>query len=345
QKTPGTANHEGPVPTGPCSSTSPLATRPSRPKPGKPRAPGQVAARTGEGLAHPPAHLLPLHRPRPPPLSPPCRPAPLPPPPKRRRPLSPHHHSSSSSSSNSSSSSWQQPARVVGGGVLKGSTPPPLRCPTEAAVAMPAPAKRGGRQARSQVLTQAAWPLPALLGTCTLTLSRLERRVMQAAVVIALRRAAWLRLAVLTGTSRAPHAQPARYRAHLHKRRDLADTASRVQESQGRLDRASREHPRKAPSLHEQAFSVADQSDLECSAELKLDLLESWLSMPEQVTGDMSLHDLVGQAGENVFDDVIGSPMSFSQGLPSPLFPDSLVPERTPSDSQKQALRRHLDDQ
>uniref|UniRef100_A0A9J8A9F1 Peroxisome proliferator-activated receptor gamma coactivator 1-alpha n=1 Tax=Cyprinus carpio carpio TaxID=630221 RepID=A0A9J8A9F1_CYPCA len=144
--------------------------------------------------------------------------------------------------------------------------------------------------------------------------------------------------------------RPARYRAHLqlpsipeNKRRDLPDTASRVQESHWNLEQASHEHPRKAPSLHEQAFSVADQSDLECSAELKLDL-ESWLSMPGQVTGD-SLHDLVGRAGEDVFDDVIGSPMSFSQGLPSPLFPDSLVPERTPSDSQKQALRRHLDDQ
>ncbi len=217
QKTPGTSNHEGPVPTGlwdalalSCLSTSPLATRPSRPKPGKPRALGQVAARTEEGLAHPSAHLLPLHHPRLPPLSPPCRPAPLPPPPKRRRHLPPHHHSSSSSS-------WQcrpsevrarQPARVVwlvrgrgsGGGVLKGGTPPLLRCPTEAAVSMPAPAKR----ACSQVLTQAAWPLPALLGTCTLTLSRLERRVMQAAVVIALRRAPWLRLAMLIGTSRWP---------------------------------------------------------------------------------------------------------------------------------------------
>ncbi|XP_052456931.1 peroxisome proliferator-activated receptor gamma coactivator 1-alpha-like isoform X1 [Carassius gibelio] len=144
--------------------------------------------------------------------------------------------------------------------------------------------------------------------------------------------------------------RPARYQAHLqlpsvpqNKRRDLPDTTSRVQEIHGKLEQASSEHPRKAPSLNEQAFSVADQSDLECSAELKLDL-ESWLSMPEQVTGD-SLHDLVGQAGEDVFDDVIGSPMSFSQGLPSPLFPDSLVPESTPSDSQKQALRKHLDDQ
>ncbi|XP_058637073.1 peroxisome proliferator-activated receptor gamma coactivator 1-alpha isoform X6 [Onychostoma macrolepis] len=139
--------------------------------------------------------------------------------------------------------------------------------------------------------------------------------------------------------------RPARYRAHLqlpqNKRRDLPDTASRVQESHGHLERASRERNREAPILHKQAFSVADQSNLECSAELKLDL-ESWLSMPEQVTGD-SLHDLVGQAGEDIFYDVIGSPMSFSQGLPSTLFPDSLVPE--PSDSQKQALRRHLDDQ
>lgn len=141
--------------------------------------------------------------------------------------------------------------------------------------------------------------------------------------------------------------RPARYRAHLqlpqNKGRDLPDTVFRVPESHRHLERASRERPREAPSLHKQAFSVANQSNLECSVELKLDL-ESWLIMPEQVTGD-SLHDLVGQTGEDVFDDVIGSPMSFSQGLPSPLFPDSLVPELTPSDSQKQALRRHLDDQ
>lgn len=142
----------------------------------------------------------------------------------------------------------------------------------------------------------------------------------------------------------------ARYRAHLqlpsvpqNNRRDLPDLAPRVQESHGHLEQASRDHPRKTPSLHKQTFSVADQSDLKCSTGLKLDL-ESWLSMPEQVIGD-TLHDLIGQAGEDVFEYVIGSPMSFSQGLPSPLFPDSLVPEHTPSDSQKQALCRHLDDQ
>ncbi|KAK7175856.1 hypothetical protein R3I93_000195 [Phoxinus phoxinus] len=144
--------------------------------------------------------------------------------------------------------------------------------------------------------------------------------------------------------------RPARYRAHLQlpsvpqsNMRDLPDLAPRVQKSHGHLEQASRDHPRKTPSLHKQTFSVADQSDLKCSTGLKLDL-ESWLSMPEQVTGDR-LHDLVGQAGEDVFEYVIGSPMSFSQGLPSPLFPDSLVPEHTPSDSQKQALCRHLDDQ
>ncbi len=179
QKTPGTANHEGPVPTGlwdalalSCSSTSPLATRPSRPKSGKPRAPGQVAARTGEGLARLPAHLLPLHRPHPPPLSPPCRPAPLPPPPKRRRPLPPHHHSSSSSSS------WQcrpsevrarQPARVVwlvrgrgsGGGVLKGGTPP--RCAVPRRRLWPCLLRRRGEAARP-----AARCWPRELGRCPL---------------------------------------------------------------------------------------------------------------------------------------------------------------------------------
>ncbi|XP_056318398.1 peroxisome proliferator-activated receptor gamma coactivator 1-alpha-like isoform X1 [Danio aesculapii] len=144
--------------------------------------------------------------------------------------------------------------------------------------------------------------------------------------------------------------RPARYRAHLHlpsvpqnKRRDPLDMAPRVQKSHGHLKQTSFEQPRITPSLNEQTFSMGDHSNLECSSELKLDL-ESWLSMPEQVS-ENSLHYLVSQAGEDVFDDVIGSPMSFSQGLLSPLFPDSLVPERTPSDSQKQALCKHLDDQ
>ncbi len=124
-------------------STSPLATRPSRPKPGKPRALGQVAARTEEGLAHPSAHLLPLHHPRLPPLSPPCRPAPLPPPPKRRRHLPPHHHAAAAAAAVQAQRGESQAAgtcsvavrgRGSGGGVLKGGTPPLLRCPTEAAV-------------------------------------------------------------------------------------------------------------------------------------------------------------------------------------------------------------------
>ncbi|TRZ01573.1 hypothetical protein DNTS_021172 [Danionella cerebrum] len=141
--------------------------------------------------------------------------------------------------------------------------------------------------------------------------------------------------------------RPARYRAHLQmpsvpqkKKRDLP----RVQKSRGRVKQDSYESSRAPASLRKQTLTVVGpQSDLECSTELQLDL-ESELSMIEQETGD-SLHDQVGLAGEDVFDDVIGSPMSFSQGLPSPLFPDSLVPEHSPCDSQKQALYRHLDDQ
>ncbi|XP_051571038.1 peroxisome proliferator-activated receptor gamma coactivator 1-alpha-like isoform X1 [Myxocyprinus asiaticus] len=147
--------------------------------------------------------------------------------------------------------------------------------------------------------------------------------------------------------------RPARYRAHLQLpnvphniRQYLPDEAHRVQESDGHSEQAIHEHDSKTPISHDQTFSLADQSDLECSTELNLDL-ESCLSKTERE----SLCDLVSQAGgEDVLNDVIGSPMSFSQGLPSPLFPDSLVPEHTPSDSQgqrphKQALCRHLDDQ
>lgn len=129
--------------------------------------------------------------------------------------------------------------------------------------------------------------------------------------------------------------RPARYRAHLqspdapqNKSRDQPDTGCR-----GRLEQHKQ--------THDQTFSVVDQSDLEC---VHLDLQSR---EPEQVTGSDSLHDLVGQ---DVSDDVIGSPMSFSQGLPSPLFPDSLVPEHTPFVSQgqrpnTQALCRLPDDQ
>ncbi|XP_051557208.1 peroxisome proliferator-activated receptor gamma coactivator 1-alpha-like isoform X1 [Myxocyprinus asiaticus] len=142
--------------------------------------------------------------------------------------------------------------------------------------------------------------------------------------------------------------RPARYRAHLQLpiRHALSDEAPRVQESDGHSEQANHEHDSKTPISLNQTFSIADQSDLVCSTELSLDL-ENWLNNTERE----SLRNLVGQVGgEDVFDDVIGSPMSFSQGLPSPLFPDSLVPEHTPSESQgqrphKQALCRHLDDQ
>nr|XP_055068379.1 peroxisome proliferator-activated receptor gamma coactivator 1-alpha isoform X1 [Misgurnus anguillicaudatus] len=147
--------------------------------------------------------------------------------------------------------------------------------------------------------------------------------------------------------------RPARYRAHLqspsapqkNKKHGLPDTDPKVQESSECIEQGSHEHHKKT---HDRTFSMADPSDLECLAELKLDLESCWLSVPEQVTGSESLHNLLGQAGEDVFDDVIGSPMSLSQGLPSPLFPDSLVPDHTPFISQHpniQAPCRHPDDQ
>ncbi|XP_057190830.1 peroxisome proliferator-activated receptor gamma coactivator 1-alpha isoform X1 [Triplophysa rosa] len=133
--------------------------------------------------------------------------------------------------------------------------------------------------------------------------------------------------------------RPARYRAHLQS--PYAPQNKRQAQPNvgcsGRLDRHKK--------THNQTFSLADQSDLECG---NLNLESCWLSKPEQVSA--SLHDLVGQGGEDVFDDVIGSPLSFSQGLPSPLFADSLVPDHTPFISQgqrpnTQALCRLPDDQ
>lgn len=91
--------------------------------------------------------------------------------------------------------------------------------------------------------------------------------------------------------------------------------------------------------------------------------LGSWVSQPDQGL-DLGLElglgwpkvGLVEQAGcfgEEVRDDddAMGSPMVLSQGLPSPLFPDSRIPDPTPSVTQgqqhlhMQAVCRHPDDQ
>lgn len=133
--------------------------------------------------------------------------------------------------------------------------------------------------------------------------------------------------------------RPARYRAHLQS------PHAPQNESQARPDAGCGGRLVQRKNTPDQTFSLADQSDLEC---VHLDLESCWLSEPEQVSA--SLHDLVSQDGEDVFDDVIGSPLSFPQGLPSPLFADSLVPEHTPFDSQGQrpniqALCRLPDDQ
>lgn len=217
QTTPGTANKEESAPSQTgwwdvralnCSSTSLPAMMPCIQEPVKPRAPGQAVTRTGVGLVPPSVRRLPLHLLHPLPLSPLCPPVPHLPPQRRSPPLPPCQRSSSSSS-------WQCRPREVrarqlghivwlvrgqgsGGGVYMGSSPPLLCHPVEVAVATPAPVKRGGHR---RVLTQAAWLPPASLGICTLTLSRLERWVAQAAVAVVLRRAAGLGPAMLTGTS------------------------------------------------------------------------------------------------------------------------------------------------
>ncbi|XP_041724048.2 peroxisome proliferator-activated receptor gamma coactivator 1-alpha isoform X2 [Coregonus clupeaformis] len=90
--------------------------------------------------------------------------------------------------------------------------------------------------------------------------------------------------------------------------------------------------------------------------------LGSWVSQPDQGL-DLGLElgfgwpevGLVEQAGcfreEVRNDDAMCSPMALSQGLPSPLFPDSRIPDPTPSITQgqqhlhRQAVCRHPDDQ
>ncbi|CAB1345189.1 unnamed protein product [Coregonus sp. 'balchen'] len=90
--------------------------------------------------------------------------------------------------------------------------------------------------------------------------------------------------------------------------------------------------------------------------------LGNWVSQPDQGL-DLGLElgfgwpevGLVEQAGcfreEVRNDDAMCSPMALSQGLPSPLFPDSRIPDPTPSITQgqqhlhRQAVCRHPDDQ
>ncbi|XP_076828512.1 peroxisome proliferator-activated receptor gamma coactivator 1-alpha isoform X2 [Brachyhypopomus gauderio] len=140
-----------------------------------------------------------------------------------------------------------------------------------------------------------------------------------------------------------------RYRAHLHMsvapQADEQDPPKIPPTDVGRhTAKASQKHKRgKAiPNGHEP--SEAEPSDLELAMLGDLDL-ESWLMKLEQEIGGST--DPVSQTRVDVCDDVVGS---FPWGPPSPLFPDSLVPEHIPFATQgqnphRQAVCRHPDDQ
>ncbi|KAL7880174.1 hypothetical protein SRHO_G00024280 [Serrasalmus rhombeus] len=148
--------------------------------------------------------------------------------------------------------------------------------------------------------------------------------------------------------------RPARYRAHLQlpnvpqtDRQDPPEMTPKDEGWAGHKVKASQEQHRKKPVPDFQDACQADPSNLELSILVDLDL-ESWLMKSEQETGQSK--DIVGQNRVDVYNDVLGSPVSLPWGSPSPLFPDSLVPEHTPSATQgqnphRQALCRHPDDQ
>lgn len=148
--------------------------------------------------------------------------------------------------------------------------------------------------------------------------------------------------------------RPARYRAHLQMpsvsqtdKQDPLKTPPRDKGWDGHVVKDSQGHQIINPIQDFQEPSQANSSELELSALADLDL-ESLLMKFEQDIEESKFK--VGQNGVDVHDDVLGSPLSFQRGWPSPLFQDSLVPEHTPSTIQeqnphRQADCRHPDDQ
>ncbi|XP_026870853.2 peroxisome proliferator-activated receptor gamma coactivator 1-alpha isoform X6 [Electrophorus electricus] len=143
-----------------------------------------------------------------------------------------------------------------------------------------------------------------------------------------------------------------RYRARLHKssvpQADKRDRPKIPPTDVGRHTVKASQRYKNGKAIPEgKEPSQADPSDLELSMLGDLDL-ESWLMKLEQEIRGST--DPVGQTRADVCDDVVGNPMSFPWGPPSPLFPDSLVPEHIPSATQgqnphRQAVCKHPDDQ
>lgn len=151
--------------------------------------------------------------------------------------------------------------------------------------------------------------------------------------------------------------RPARYRAHLQmpsmSQRDKQDppkTPPRDKGWDGHIAKDSQEHQiiNTIPDVQEVNLQpLARASDFELSTLDDMDLKGLLMKFEQDVEGSKIK---VGQNGVDVHDDVLGSPLSFPWGLPSPLFHDSLVPEHTPSTIQeqnphRQADCRHPDDQ
>ncbi|KAB5579402.1 hypothetical protein PHYPO_G00194630 [Pangasianodon hypophthalmus] len=148
--------------------------------------------------------------------------------------------------------------------------------------------------------------------------------------------------------------RPARYRAHLQMpsvsqtdKQDPPKTPPRDKGWDGHVAKDSQEHQIINPILDFQEPSQVNSSDLELSTLVDLDLESLLMKFEQDIEGSKIK---VGQNGVDVHDDVLGSPLSFPGGLPSPLFQDSLVPDHTPSTIQeqnphRQADCRHPDDQ
>ncbi|XP_062850210.1 peroxisome proliferator-activated receptor gamma coactivator 1-alpha isoform X3 [Trichomycterus rosablanca] len=143
--------------------------------------------------------------------------------------------------------------------------------------------------------------------------------------------------------------RPARYRAHLQMpddpqtdEQDSSKTPPKDQGGDWQIVKGSQE-----PFPDPQESNQTDSTALDISPLVVLDL-ENWLINLEQDFEGSKI--LLGQNGVDVDDNFVSSPMSPSLGLPSPLFPDSIVPEHTPSTIQgqtphRQAVCEYSDDQ